>query len=204
MCTKNEYNFKTFMNFHVCFPVQNVLILQNKRTLFFSNIGSMSFFSSSGMQQSHHPLGAQATGINFSFNSFFTCFPFFKFNITSQKSVNIFYTSEKYMSLLDWKLTQILWQNFVDFINSYSMIFTLNPFHRMSETFFIQKNIFILLWIIVATTFLFTSFTFICSLLPNANTYLASIRKILQLQHQLFHLRFYQALICLNYHNILT
>ena len=34
-------------------------------------------------------------------------------------------------------------RNFVDFINSCSMIFTLNPICRMSQTFFTQKDIFV-------------------------------------------------------------
>ena len=41
-------------------------------------------------------------------------------------------------------------------------------------------------------------------LLPKANISLATIRQILQLQHLLFHLSFFQWLICLNHHSILT
>ena len=50
------------------------------------NTGSISFFSSSDRQQSHHLLGCHATDINSSFDSFFKCFTFFKFRMSSQKS----------------------------------------------------------------------------------------------------------------------
>ena len=49
-------------------------------------IGSIYFFSSSDMYQSHHPLGYHATGINSSLIFFFKFFAFFKFNMPSQKS----------------------------------------------------------------------------------------------------------------------
>ena len=49
------------------------------------------------------------------------------------------------------------------------MIFTLNPIHRMSQTLFIQQNIIIF---IIATTFLFTPFVFLWSLLSTKNQYI--------------------------------
>ena len=48
-------------------------------------IGSVSFFTSSDMQQFHHLLGCHTIGINSSF-FFFKCFTFFKFNMPSQNS----------------------------------------------------------------------------------------------------------------------
>ena len=64
-------------------------------------IGSISFFSSSDMQKSHHLLGYHTIGImigiNYAFN-FFNFFAFFKSNMPSQKSC------------LDWKLKQYAWQ----------------------------------------------------------------------------------------------
>ena len=40
------------------------------------NVGSISFFLSSHMDQSHHPLGRHATGINSSLNSFLSSLRF--------------------------------------------------------------------------------------------------------------------------------
>ena len=68
------------------------------------------------------------------------------------------------------------------------MIFTLNPIHRMSQTFFIEQNIF-------AKTFLFMPLPFLCSRLSSAKyEYIFG-----------FNLTdFSKPLICLNYHNLST
>ena len=57
----------------------NTLVLYTTNTHFHNsliNIGSVSFFSSSDTQQSHHLLGCHAIGINFSFNYFLSVLPF--------------------------------------------------------------------------------------------------------------------------------
>ena len=78
--------------------------------------------------------------------------------------------SIKYIFFLDMRFAiKIRQLNFVGFISFYSMVFTLSSIHRVFYTFIIQQNIFISL----STTFLFTSFGFLCSLLlSNKNEYI--------------------------------
>ena len=79
----------------------NVLILQEAKcfntanlyttgTLFYNssiNIGSISFFSSSDMHQTHHLLGCHATGINSSYNSFLGALRFSNLICQDKKAV---------------------------------------------------------------------------------------------------------------------
>ena len=66
-------------------------------------------------------------------------------------------------------------RNLVDFTNSYSMMFILNPIHRMVKYFLIQQNIFIF------NTFFFHSLLFYAHYyrLPNMNIFFESIRQFL-------------------------
>ena len=122
---------------------------------------------------------------------------------------------------LDWKFKEYAWQksffkqllrykyfiikkrqwSFVDFIISHSDI-TLSLIHQMSQTFFIQQNLF---WLIVATTFLLTPFAFSSWLLSfTKEEYIFGFNPTnYSIATPAVFLSFYQTLICLNYHNIL-
>ena len=68
--------------------------------------------------------------------------------------------------------------NFVTLIFSYCMVFNLNSVNWVSFPFFIQKSLCLSLCssgLIVATTLLFTSLAFLCSLLSTKNEYMLAL-----------------------------
>ena len=96
-----------------------------------TNIVIISFSSSSGMYQSHHPFGYHATGIISSLMVFLS---------SSRFSNLICLTKNAVLIRLKIKARKI---NLVNFKSSDFMIFTLNPVHRMPQKFLTQQNIFI-------------------------------------------------------------
>ena len=75
---------------------------------------------------------------------------------------------------------QSMKRNFVDFIGSCSMIFTLDFIHGMPQTFLIQENIFAFTMNYCYNTILIHTLCFLCPLLSSikTNTYLGSIYQI--------------------------
>ena len=68
-----------------CFNTPNLDTTKTHFSNTLINIGSISFFSSSDMRQSHYLWGCHVTGINSSLNSFFKFFVLSRFNMPSQK-----------------------------------------------------------------------------------------------------------------------
>ena len=91
---KNQIMFcpKMFQYLHIVYCILPYIVYSILYTIdahFFSptlKTGSISFFSSSYMQEFHLLWGCHAIGINSSLILFFAFFAFFKFNMPSQKS----------------------------------------------------------------------------------------------------------------------
>ena len=129
-----------------------------------TNIVIISFSSSSGMYQSHHPFGYHATGIISSLMVFLSssCF-----------SNLICLTKNAVLIRLKIKARK---RNLVNFKSSDFMIFTLNPVHRMPQKFLTQQNIFIFVMNYCRSNIFidsFFSFHTLCYHLPNTITSLA-------------------------------
>ena len=120
-----------------------------------TNIVIISFSSSSGMYQSHHPFGYHATGIISSLMVFLSssCF-----------SNLICLTKNAVLIRLKIKARK---RNLVNFKSSDFMIFTLNPVHRMPQKFLTQQNIFIFVMNYCRSNIFIDSFYSLCALLPS-------------------------------------
>ena len=129
-----------------------------------TNIVIISFSSSSGKYQSHHPFGYHATGIISSLMVFLS---------SSRFSNLICLTKNAVLIRLKIKARK---RNLVNFKSSDFMIFTLNPVHRMPQKFLTQQNIFIFVMNYCRSNIFIDSFFpfhTLCYHLPNTITSLA-------------------------------
>ena len=90
-------------------------------------------------------------------------------------------------------------RNFVDFIGPYSIIFTLDSIHRMSQIFVIQQSTFSFVMTYCCNNIFihnpcFFKLTTVIYHIPKRNTILSLIQEIFQKQYQVFHFSFYQLL----------